>query len=99
MEEISQKTTGLALTIGKRGRPSRSSANSGPTTKSLHNYFSSVSGTGNSGESFPWDKFDIFNLMCWGFRDISCLYSGKSYVVKGLLNDPHPGKDWYLNHI
>ena len=94
VEEITQKTSGSALTNGKRGRP-RSSANSGPTTKSLHSWFSSANGTGNSCESFPWDKSDIFNLMCWGFRDTSCLYGRKSYVVKGLLDDPHPGKDWY----
>jgi hypothetical protein len=44
VEEIAQKTTCLALTNGKRGRPSRSSANNGPTTKSLHNWFSSAKG-------------------------------------------------------
>lgn len=95
VEEIAQKTTCLAFTNGKRGRPSRSIANIGPTTKSLHNWFSSASGIGNSGECFPWDKSDIFNLMWWGFRDTSCLYGGKFYVVKGLLDDPHHGKDWY----
>jgi hypothetical protein len=88
----------LALSTGRRGRPSASTRAVLGAQRGLHKWFKLFHATRSSpSESTVSGKQDrTLSLLCWDFRDKSVTYAGKLYNVRGLLSDPKSGSCWVL---
>ena len=94
--EATVMAQGSALSSGRRGRPAKSSGGSTALNqKSLHSWYKNSTSSAEGGESRTWDRSFLLSCMCWGLRGPTCDYGGKSYVIDGLLQDIHPGQQWY----
>ena len=92
----SNKCGGTAVSSGRKERPSRSAGMTGSSNqKDLHWWLKAGPEDSEEGDLNPSDRGHVQSLMCWGFRSKTTAYAGKSYKVLGLLNDPHPGVNWY----
>lgn len=86
-----------ALNSGKRGRPSRSFGNSGNSNESqMHKFFRHSQENGEPGEFLSSNRAALFSFMCWGLTGPKCSYGGKVCDVSALLQDPHPGNNWFV---
>jgi hypothetical protein len=96
LDKAQKQTAGVPLSTGKRGRPSRTAGFSGSRSQtSLHSWFPH-SGEGSQACDFTsWDRGHGLSYICWGFRGPSCSYGGKPYNIRALVNDAHPGKNWF----
>jgi hypothetical protein len=87
-----------AISIGRRGRPTTSSRNTLGNQNDLHNWFRTATrfegGCTETGGGASGKFFSILSFLCWGNRRLTCIYSGKSYDITGLLMDPMPSFNW-----
>ena len=91
LQDLQQRKDGVALSTGKRGRPSRTSTSSSQSVQTgLHTFFKHT-----EGEILTYERMSLCARTCWGLRGPHCIYGGKSYGIDALLFDPHPGKLWY----
>ena len=92
----SNKGRGAALSSGRKGRPSRSSRMTASSNQQdLHSWLKGGPAKIQVGHWNPADSSQLQSFMCWGFRGTIVVYAGKSYKVTALLDDPHPGVNWY----
>ena len=88
-----------SITIGKRGRPSRSiGASELSNQRDLHSWFRHTTYNNEVGDFQCMDMFVFLPFMCWGFRGPNNAYAGKSYIIEFMLNDPHLVKHGLRNH-
>jgi hypothetical protein len=92
--------SGLAISTGRRGRPTTSIRNTLGNHNDLHNWFRAATrfegGCTETGSGASGNFFSILSFLCWRNRRLTCIYSGKSYDITGLLMDPIPGFNWVL---
>jgi hypothetical protein len=90
--------SGLAISIGRRRRPTMSSRNMLENQNDLHNWFRAATrfegGCTKTRGGASGNFFSILSFLCWGNRRPTCIYSGKSYDITALLMDPMPGFNW-----
>ena len=80
---------------GRLRRPTKSSAPSLQSTQSdLHLWLSRIASNGVESMSQTLDQSSLGCLLCYGFRGPNVQYRRHSYVVTGLLDDPHSGAVW-----
>jgi hypothetical protein len=86
----------LALSTGRRGRPSAATRAVLGAQPGLHEWFKVFQATRSSPSesTVSGERDGTLSLLCWGFRDKSITYAGKLYNIQGLLNDPKSGRYW-----
>jgi hypothetical protein len=87
-----------AILTRRRRRPTTSSKSTLENQKDLHNWFRAATrskgGCTKIGGGASGNFFSILSFLCWGNWSPTCIYSGKSYDITGLLMDPMPGFNW-----
>ena len=95
--EDSERQVKQPARTSRPGRPSKSVSTSIHSNQvDLHSWLNRGSSGTIEGPSSPnLHHASLASLMCYGFRGQSVKYGSNSFLVNGLLNDPHCGSEWY----
>jgi hypothetical protein len=93
------KTSGQALSIGRKGHPSSSSTKSIVANQgSLYGWFtSSGGGTPPQHLGLAFNSDSIMKLLCWGYWKSECIYKSGGFGLfqtTRLILDTFPGGNW-----